>query len=117
LISAFRNLSHYDDLEAKQAILQTLGNINDTSSIPFLEKELLASERSIAVDAAASLHSMTGKDYSSRLQQETIAQRTEEDWNLLERITSDQNVRIVTNRGEVTLELMKEQAPFTVLNL
>jgi cyclophilin family peptidyl-prolyl cis-trans isomerase/HEAT repeat protein len=115
-ISAFRNLTHFDDLEAKQAILQTLGNINDTSAIPFLEKESLESERAIAAEAAASLHSITGKDYSSRLHQETIAQRTEEDWNLLERIKPDQRVRIVTNRGEFTLELMKEHAPFTVLN-
>ena len=116
LISAYRNLSHYDDLEAKQALLQTLGALNDTSAVPFLEKELLASERSLAAEAAAALQKMTGKDYSNRLHPEIIAQRTEEDWALLERIKPDQNVRIVTNRGELTLELMKDDAPFTVLN-
>jgi len=116
LISAYRNLSHYDDMEAKQAILQTLGALNDTIAVPFLEKELSASERSLAAEAAASLQKMTGKDYLNRLRPETIAQRTEEDWVLLERIKSDQDVRIVTNRGEFTLELMKDDAPFTVLN-
>jgi cyclophilin family peptidyl-prolyl cis-trans isomerase len=34
----------------------------------------------------------------------------------LESIKPQQRVRIVTHRGELTLELMKEQAPFTVLN-
>ena len=117
LISAFKNLTHTDDLEAKQAILQTLENIKDTNAVIFLEKELSETEQSIAAEAAASLHSITGKDYSGRLHQQTIPQRTEEDWNLLERIKPNQGVRIITNRGELTIELMKEQAPFTVLNL
>ncbi len=45
-----------------------------------------------------------------------IPSRTDEDWNLLERINPHQHVRIETNRGDFILELMKEQAPFTVLN-
>jgi cyclophilin family peptidyl-prolyl cis-trans isomerase/HEAT repeat protein len=116
LITACRNLSHYDDREAKQAILQTLGNINDTSSVPFLVKELLEPDRSVAAEAGASLHHMTGKDYSSRLPEQAIAPHTDEDWNLLERIKPNQHVLIRTNSGEFTLELMKEQAPFTVLS-
>jgi len=35
IITACRNLSHYDDREAKQALLQALGNINDTSGSHF----------------------------------------------------------------------------------
>jgi cyclophilin family peptidyl-prolyl cis-trans isomerase len=115
-ISAFGNLTHYDDLEAKQALLQALGTMNDVHAIPFLEKETLDSEQSLAAEVATSLHRMTGKDYSNRLHQQTITSRTEEDWNFLERIKPNQRVRIVTNRGELTLELMKEQAPFTVLS-
>ena len=115
-ISAFGNLVHNDDLEAKQSVLQALGNMNNVHAVPFLEKELLESEKSIADEAAESLRRITGKDYSNRLSQRTIASRTEEDWNLLESIKTNQHVRILTNRGEITLELMKEQAPFTVLN-
>jgi cyclophilin family peptidyl-prolyl cis-trans isomerase/HEAT repeat protein len=115
-ILACGNLTHSDDLEAKQAVLQALGNINNVHAVPFLEKELLESERSVAAEAAASLHHITGKDYLDRLQKQAIATRTEEDWNLLERIKPNQHVRLVTNRGECTLELMKEHAPFTVLN-
>jgi peptidylprolyl isomerase len=115
-ISAFGNLTHYDDLEAKQAILEALGNMKDLHAIPFLEKELLESERSISAEAAASLYRITGKDYSSRLSQQTVTSLTDEDWHILESIKPNQHVRIVTNRGELTLELMKEQAPFTVLS-
>ena len=116
LISTFANLVRQDDVEAKQAILQALGKMNDVHAVSFLEKELLESERSVAADAAASLLRITGKDYSNRLPQQTGISRTDEDWNLLESIKPNQHVRITTNRGEFTLELMKEQAPFTVLN-
>ena len=115
-ISAFGNLTHNDDLEARQAILQALGNMNSVLAVPFLEKELLESERSVADEAAASLHRITAKDYSDKLPHRTITSRTEEDWNILESVKQNQRVRIVTNHGEITLELMKEQAPFTVLN-
>ena len=105
-----------NDTEAKQAILQTLGTINDVRAVPFLEKELSDSERSIAVEAAASLRRITGRDYSGRVPRQTIPGRTEDDWSLLESIHLHQHVRIATNRGEITIELMKEHAPFTVLN-
>ena len=116
LISAYGTLTRNDDGEAKSAILQALGSMNDAHAIPFLEKELLNSQRSLAVDAAASLLHITGKDYSSRLPQQIISSRTEEDWNLLEHIKLQQHVRVITNRGEFTLELIKDHAPFTVLN-
>jgi cyclophilin family peptidyl-prolyl cis-trans isomerase len=90
--------------------------MNNVRAVPFLEKELLDSDRSIAADAAASLHALTGKDYSGRVPRQFIPSRTEEDWNLLESINPYQRVRMVTNRGEIMLELMKEEAPFTVLN-
>jgi cyclophilin family peptidyl-prolyl cis-trans isomerase len=115
-ISAYGNLARTDDLEAKQAILQALGNINDVHALPFLEIELLNPERSLAAEAAASLHHITGRDYSRRLPLQKISLRTEEDWNLLEQINLQQRVRVITNRGEFTLELMKKHAPFTVLN-
>jgi cyclophilin family peptidyl-prolyl cis-trans isomerase len=115
-ISAFANLPHDDDGEAKQAILQVLGNMKNVRAVPFLEKELLEPNRSIAAEAAASLHTLTGKDYSGMLPHQVIPSRTEDDWRLLESINPNQRVRIVTNRGEFVLELMKEQAPFTVLN-
>jgi peptidylprolyl isomerase len=116
LITACKNLSHYDDREAKKSLLQALGNINESSAIPFLEKELLEPDRAIAAEAAAALLRLTGKDYANRLSEQVIASHSDEDWNLLEHIKPNQHIRIRTNCGECTLELMKEQAPFTVLS-
>ncbi len=115
-ISAFGEMNLNDDLEAKQSIIETLGNINNVRSVAFLEKELFESERSIANEAAASLHRITGKDYSSKLPRQIIKSKTEDDWELLENIKPNQQVSIATNRGEFIIELMKEQSPFTVLN-
>ena len=115
-ISAYANLIQDGDAEAKQSILQALGNMKNARAVPFLEKQLSEPNRSIAAEAAASLHTLTGKDYSGRLPRQVIPGRTDEDWKILESINPNQRVRIGTNRGEFVLELMKEQAPFTVLN-
>jgi cyclophilin family peptidyl-prolyl cis-trans isomerase/HEAT repeat protein len=116
LCSAFRNLSHSDDTETKQSIIQALGTMHDTTVVPFLEGELLNSDRSIAAEAAASLFHLTGRDYSNKVHPQKIPQRSDEDWTMLEGIKPHQRVRMATNRGEITLELMKDHAPFTVLN-
>jgi cyclophilin family peptidyl-prolyl cis-trans isomerase/HEAT repeat protein len=117
-ISAYAKLTINQDgaAEAKQAILQVLGTMKNMRAVPFLEKELLEPNRSIAAEAAASLHTLTGKDYSGRLPRQVIPGKTDDDWKILESINPNQRVRIGTNRGEFILELMKEQAPFTVLN-
>jgi len=115
-IRAFGNLTQIDDGEAKQAILQALGSMGNERVIPFLEKELSDSDRSLSAEAAASLRQLTGKDYSGRLVQQTIAGKTEADWNMLESIKPRPHVRFVTNRGDFIIELFKDHAPWTVLN-
>ena len=116
MIIAYKAIVQPDNSNAKQAILQALGSIKDTGSVSFLEKVLLDSDHVVATEAAASLRRITGKDYSNQLQKQVIPIRTEEDWKLLENILPEQLVRLKTNRGEIILELQKEQAPFTVLN-
>jgi cyclophilin family peptidyl-prolyl cis-trans isomerase len=115
-LSAYGKLTLADDGEAKQAILQALGTMNDPRVITFLEKEVENPDRAIATEAAASLQHLTGNDYSGRMVQQSIEGRTTEDWRLLESLSPRQHVRLVTNRGAITLELLKDHAPFTVLN-
>jgi cyclophilin family peptidyl-prolyl cis-trans isomerase/HEAT repeat protein len=116
LITSFANLKNRDDAEAKQAILQALENISDKRVIPFFENVLSDSNSAVASEAAASLHRLTGKDYSSQLKKGMIPEITKEDWKLLESILPRQRALIKTTKGNIVLELMKEQAPFTVLN-
>jgi cyclophilin family peptidyl-prolyl cis-trans isomerase len=113
---AFDSLKNPGDTEAKKSIIQALEVMDTLRSVPFLENVLSDPNPAVAAEAAASLHRMTGRNYSARLAQYTIPKRTEEDWNLLESILPDQKVRITTNKGVIIIELMKEHAPFTVLN-
>jgi cyclophilin family peptidyl-prolyl cis-trans isomerase/HEAT repeat protein len=113
---AFDSLKNPGDAEAKQSIIRALETMDTLRVVPFLENVLSDPDAAVAAEAAASLHRLTGKNYSARLAQYTIPKRTEEDWNLLESILPDQKVHITTNKGVIILELMKEHAPFTVLN-
>ncbi len=116
LVTAFTNLTHPDDSEAKKTILQTLGIMNNVRARSFLEKVLRESDQTIATEAAACLHHMTGRDYSDQLPQRIIPSLTKEDWNLLASIGPQQRACVTTNRGKIIMELMKGYAPFTVLN-
>jgi cyclophilin family peptidyl-prolyl cis-trans isomerase/HEAT repeat protein len=113
---AFDSLKNPGDTEAKKSIIQALEVMDTLRSVPFLENVLSDPNPAVAAEAAASLHRVTGRNYSARLAQYTIPKRTEEDWNLLESILPDQKVRITTNKGVIIIELMKEHATFTVLN-
>jgi len=113
---AFDSLKNPRDAEAKESILQALETMDTLRTVPFLENVLSDPDHAVAAEAAASLHRLTGKNYSTRLAQYTIPKRTDEDWNLLESILPEQRVRIITNKGEIIIELMKEHAAFTVLN-
>ncbi|MGD0589958.1 MAG: peptidylprolyl isomerase [Bacteroidota bacterium] len=115
-IMACDSLKNPDDAEAKQSIIRALETMDTLRTVPFLENVLSDPNPAVAAEAAASLHRLTGKDFSARLAQYTIPKRTEEDWNLLESILPEQRVCITTNKGVLIIELMKEHAPFTVVN-
>ena len=115
-IMAFDSLKNPGNAEAKQSIIQALETMDTLRAVPFLENVLSDPDHAVAAEAAASLHRLTGKNYSARLAQYSIPKRTEEDWNLLESILPDQKVRIATNKGVIIVELMKEHATFTVLD-
>jgi cyclophilin family peptidyl-prolyl cis-trans isomerase len=115
-IAAFGNFKNASDAEAKQSIIQTLEIMDSLRVIPFLEDILSNPNHAVALEAAASLNRLTGKNYSSRVAQYTIPKKTEEDWNLLESILPMQKVCITTQKGEIILELLKEDAAFSVLS-
>ncbi len=115
-IAAFQGLTRADDSEAKQSLLQALGSFKNTRAVSFLEKAVLDSNPSVANEAAVSLRQITGKDYSAQVPVHRISPISESDWDLLARINPKQKLQFLTNHGKITIELMKEYAPFTVLN-
>ena len=116
LINAFEKLSSPDDVEAMQAAAGAMGSIKDGRFAPSLERALNDPDKTVAIAAAEALRQITGKDYRARIPTSTRAVHTDYDWSLLESLNSPAKARIETNKGTITLQLLKDDAPFTVLN-
>lgn len=116
LMLAYAELSSPDDVEAMQSVVLTLGLIGDVKAIPVLERALGDPDRTVAVRAAAALQQVTGRDYSLQVPASSEPLATDYDWTTLESIPAAQKVVLVTTKGTITLELMAQEAPFTVMS-
>lgn len=116
LRSAFGQLSSPDDVEAIQAAAAAMGRIGDTRFVASLEKALSDPDKTVATAAAVALSDITGKDYSSRIPKSTKPIHADYDWSTLESLDSSRRVIVQTSRGTITLQLLRDDAPFTVLS-
>ncbi|HVN48148.1 MAG TPA: peptidylprolyl isomerase [Bacteroidota bacterium] len=115
-ITAYKKLKVPDGMETMQAVVEALGSIGDPRAIPFLESLLRTGVPSIAAESKIALKILTGKTYSAPLPVQTFEAHSKKDWKLLEGIEPHQHVLLATTKGNVVLELLKEDAPFTVLS-
>lgn len=116
LNAAYSLLKSPDDVEAMQAGAAAMGSIKDPRFVPTLEKALNDPDKTVAVAAAGALHEITGTDYTSRIPKSTKPIYSDYDWSTLEALSMAARAVIQTNKGMITLELMKDDAPFTVLS-
>ncbi|MBS4029485.1 MAG: peptidylprolyl isomerase [Ignavibacteriales bacterium] len=116
LIIVFERQQHPDGIEVQQEILSTLGKIKSKKAIPFLEKKLKHTDRTVAQKAADALKAITQKDYSKKITSATKPAHTDLDWEFLFSLPEKPTVEIVTSKGSITLELYRDDAPFTVMN-
>ncbi len=116
LDTAYSRLSAPVDVEAMQNVLAAMGNISDARFIPTLQKALQDPDRTVATVAAAALGHITNQNYSSRIPKATKPLYTDYDWDTLESLKPDQVAVLRTSRGIIRLQLLKEDAPFTVLS-
>ena len=116
LKSAFEKLASPDDVEAMQAAAAAMGVIKDNRFVPTLEKTLNDPDKTVAVASADALRQITGKDYSGQIPKSTKALHTDYDWSTLESLNASSKVMIETSKGTITLQLLRDDAPFTVLN-
>jgi len=116
LMSAFDKLTSPDDVEAMQAAASAMGIIKDTRFVPSLERALSDPDKTVAVASAAALRQISGKDYSAKIPKSTKALHTDYDWSTLESLNATAKVLIETSKGTITLQLLKDDAPFTVVN-
>lgn len=116
LAQSYKRLSSPDDVEAMQAVLDALGRIGNQQTVPVLEAALQDPDRTVAVAAAASLMRLTGQDYSHKIPATTKPLYTDYDWQTFESISPQQSILLKTPKGTITLQMLKEHAPFTVLS-
>jgi cyclophilin family peptidyl-prolyl cis-trans isomerase len=114
---AYATLSSPNDVEAMQALVMTLGTIGDVRAVPVLERALRDPDRTVAVRAAASLERITGGNYAGRVQSSSDPVYTDYDWKTLESIPEHLELELTTSRGVITVELLRDEAPFTVLSV
>ena len=116
LKDAYILLKSPDDVEAMQATAAAMGSIKDARFVPTLEKSLNDPDKTVATAAAIALRQITGTDYSSKIPQSTKALHVDYDWSTLESLSPTARAIVKTNKGTFTLQLLKDEAPFTVLN-
>ena len=116
LKNAFEKLTSPDDVEAMQAAASAMGNIKDPRFVSSLEKALNDPDKTVAVAAAEALRQITGKDYSARTPKSTKALHADYDWSALESLNASTKGVIETSKGTITIQFLKDDAPFTVLN-
>ena len=115
LKDAYALLASPDDVEAMQAAAAAMGSMKDKRFVPVLEKALTDPDRTVALSAAIALRQITGTDYTSRVPKSTKAIHTDYDWATLESIPANAHAVVETSKGTFTIELGRDDAPFTVL--
>lgn len=104
------------DIEAMQEIASTLGELRDTRAVGALVDQLKQSDRSVALASASALKSITGRDYSRAMKDWYQPLVTDFDFDYLHSLNDTVRIILQTIRGDVTLELYKNAAPFTVMS-
>ena len=120
LISAlslsYDRLNSPDDNEAMQAVLVAMGRINDARFLPSLEKGLKDRDRSVADVAMASLRQITGKDTTAPVSTSSPPVHVDFDWETFESVKPGQTATLQTSKGTIRFQLLRDEAPFTVLS-
>jgi peptidylprolyl isomerase len=114
LANALSNRRLPDDIEAMQEIISTLGKIGDRQAVPALEEQLKSTDRSVAVAAASALKLITKQDYEIADHFEPVY--TNYDFAYLAALPPVVRVTVGTARGDIEIELYKDEAPFTVMS-
>lgn len=117
LLETLTHLRVPDDVEAMQEISSTLGKLGDERAVPALEQLLASRDRSVANAAANALATITGKSYSDSITKYDEPLYVDFDFDYLRLLPETLRVNIETIRGDISMELYTEIAPFTVMSM
>lgn len=114
IMAAYRRLQPPIESECAQMIFAALAACGNREAQSLLEEALQTPDKVIARAAAEALQKLTGKDYTELLSRAAAAQQQ---FSLAEiKALRGARARVITDRGEIELELLPEEAPLTVLN-
>jgi cyclophilin family peptidyl-prolyl cis-trans isomerase/HEAT repeat protein len=114
LLSVLDRLRIPHDSEPIQQIIAALRQIGNTRAVPALTALLQEPDRHVVDAAARALFSLTGRAYETAQWIQPLL--TDFDFTLLNALPEVVTAKIETERGDITVELYKSIAPFTVLN-
>ncbi len=117
LIDALRGSRVPDDIEAIQEIAATLGALKDVRAIDPLASVMQERDRSVIDASVAALKSITGKDYLTQEVLDFEPFYTDFDFDYLDSLPARIRIQVETIRGDIVIELVKEKAPFTIMNI
>jgi peptidylprolyl isomerase len=109
-------LSSAVDVESMQALIPAIGMWCSSASVPLLEQLLRDPDRTVVAEAARALERITGRSYASNIPERGKPIHLDHDWSLLSRVTERSRAIVKTTKGEFVLQLLPDDAPFTVLN-
>jgi cyclophilin family peptidyl-prolyl cis-trans isomerase len=117
LLETLADLRVADHLEAMLEICSTLGKLRDARAAALLRKYLDQPDRALALAAAGALRAITGIDYTAEITTTMEPWYVDFDFAYLRSLPDTVIVQLETIRGEIVLELYKNLAPFTVMNI
>lgn len=114
LVSLYRRFPEVADVTPHVEILEALGKIGGSESVSLLEEALGDPRRPVAEKAAWALKEITGEDRSAYVPvNSTISGQPDLGYA---RKLSGARVRLVTERGDIVIKLMTDDAPLTAAN-
>ncbi|MBI5022286.1 MAG: peptidylprolyl isomerase [Ignavibacteriales bacterium] len=105
-----------NDIEAVQEIINTLGKLKDRRAVKILQQQFNARDITVIRAAASALKEITGQDYSSEIPTYIEPIYVDYDTAYLHSLPDTVDVTMETIRGDVKMELYKDQAPFTIMS-
>jgi len=117
LLKVLADLRPPRDTEAMQEIIATLGSMHDSRALQPLVGLLESDDPAVAAAAVSALRTLTGNDYSGRTQRKAEPLYVDLDFAYLRSLPAVVSVKLETSKGDVLIDLYRDVAPFTVMNV
>lgn len=116
LLSSLQRLKSPNDVEPMVSIIKSLGTLKHQTAVPMLTSFLSDPDRTVAEAAAEALDQLTGSPHKHLVAAHSKSLHANYDWGLLDRVMKNPNVKVRTSRGEFTIRMIPDEAPFTCIN-